>query len=422
MEKHASTVSQRILSPAASGYSLKSGGRAESPKSPTGEARLSAAAAATAAALSPTYVFRSGSPKIGPLQKTAAPDEWYWPRNDPGSPRSFNVRGRGDFTMLTPRRPLVDPSGVPDAYYNVTKPTGSESAHTVRQFELQYRPSVTETNAASVALEGDATYDASVAVKPTKPTIRNVDFTKSSPRGEFGPATAATISVDFADELPEPNRRHVATFSYDTMLARKDNLRPMLDLQYDASDGAVSPRIVAAVIDARVPGHQPLTSCDMPTEIGEPPRLELARAKITRDLRFEKYSPRKDQPTHLLDKLYECDEPLRKINPRVLGDPMMHDSLSREKRAKVILPVKPTLQVQYDYPVPRLPAAHYSFTKQVSTDATFSGYEPSHQFVRSHPRAPPVGTYGPNEPSILEIRKQQQQASGGNRSSPRQAR
>ncbi len=402
-------------------------GRADSPKSPTrAGGGAPGSPSKTAAAKTETAVFRSASPKIGPPAKSPAPDEWYWPRNDPKSPRSFSTRGRGDFMQCTPRRPLVDPPSVPDAYYNVIGVTGADSMHTVRAFENQHRPVAVTVQSASMATDGDTNFDANQALKLTRPAAAAVDFSKSTPRKDMAPAFIATTSVDYVESIGDPMKAHVPAFSYDTLLPRKSNLRPMLDLEYDVNDSLAKPRQPAAVIDPNAPGHLPLTRCDVPTEVGEPPRLSFSRPRISREIPFEQYSPRAEAKLRTLDVLYECEGPLKKhVYPRVVGNPMMHDALSREARSKYS--TKPTLQAEYTWSVPRLPMAHYEFEKHVPSEEYHTGPISSHKYNLNHPRAPPVGTYFPPDPSYFEVKGtkskgQKEQRASPQRSSPRTVR
>lgn len=340
-------------------------------------------------------VFKSLSPKIAPPMKTDGADEVYWPRADPRDTNRSSPN-RVDFSKLTPRKPFVEVSENPDAYYKPAPGIGSNLQQTA-DISLHTSRDHYPVEKKSFYQDADLPYDPHQALAAHRGQVVSTLMDKMTPRKPFVTPAADMSDLSANSNITDPSQKRVLKI----IAFEKQAPHPSLPLSgaagapeiYDVNVSPTQTRQRSAVIHHSAPGHSDLhvPSC---TDFGDVPNVSATKPNSIQDVRFEKQTKRSPMTLQLHDLQYDTDDTA--LAKRLTGNPMMGVALSREKRERAVAVRPAGAEVVYVCPVPQAPGtgAHLDFSRHVARDDQFCGRDkPSPRFLETHPRAPGPGAY-----------------------------
>jgi hypothetical protein len=297
---------------------------------------------------------------------TAAPDAMYYPAAENGTMHS--ARSHVEFAKQTPRPPMSLNAILPEPRSQLTA-FSKEAARNAPDI-AKYSP---RSNGPRRRV-ADAPLDVQRADGLRYERPRAADFTNSlSPRGEEDsrPAIRVGVSVEEVPALNHPSDRRAPASNFTTMLIRRDP-KPPVDLPpLDLSLDAVSPRTRTVQMRSDAVGHRDFWNSALNTEVGAyAVDLESIRAKHLRNFDFGKGLSRIDARANIADLTYDVKVP----SPRVQGNPMIAQQVSRVKREAVLAAKSGAADVTYDVrPPPLWPAGAIDFSRHVDRHTHVAG-------------------------------------------------
>ena len=344
-----------------------------------------------------TSSFKSKTARVAALA-TAAPDQIYWPRNDNATSTGGQpAKGQVRFDRMVERRPLEITTAAPDNFY-VFKSALSQHSPVKMSKQSPRKPLSLE----GVEDEGTRYYDAGRAKELKFPRMSSgPSFDKTSPRKDAS-VIANTVSVEAVEgDITAAVFRQPKVPSLDRMAARPQQRPAVNDVMYDVSTELTTSRTRAAIVREGGPGHQPLFEKKITENCSYDPDPTPVRPKYLRSIEFKKDVPRpeRDLTVRMADLVYDTDLTLTKS--RTIGNPMLSQHLSRQKRNALLSPRTYAPDVVYDTSANGLgirkergDKGAIDFAKAVPRDAVFKGRGmPSERFLAKHPRAPSPGRY-----------------------------
>jgi len=286
---------------------------------------------------------------------SAAPDTMYWPIAENGT--HMRASAAIDFTKQTPRPPLAenvvlpDPRAVVTAFSpDVARNAPDLSKYSPRQGFSPRRPPP----------DGPLHPERADAVRYGRTRVADFSSAPLDPRAGAVAGSrrlagdGGVVSCELVDTIRNPGEKPVHSPRMDKAPPRKAP-KPPLDLPpLDLDHTTVDHRARAAIIRADAGGHGSVftgAGGAANAEVGQyNPNIDAIRPKTLRNVDFSQGTPRSDPQANIADLTYD----VKPVSPRVRGNPMIAQQVSRAKRENVLAAKSGAADVTYDVKPPPL--------------------------------------------------------------------